>query len=171
MFWTTGKGETSWETRAARKIRIRVRDSTLKNWNKSQKTSLINSQKESRDINHGVKIGTIALPDWSARKAKQLPTGRVYYSPAFFMFSTVNSPFFLALACCGPGVLTQDGIRIERVRTGRIFLQTAMLQPRWKCSTSNGNRQACIPQELDDEHFTRKPWLHAIKEYALSGLV
>ena len=31
MFWTTGKGETSWETRAARKIRKRVRNSTTKN--------------------------------------------------------------------------------------------------------------------------------------------
>jgi hypothetical protein len=49
MFWTTGKGEKSWETRAARKIRKRVRNSTTKNRNKSQKTSLISSQKESLD--------------------------------------------------------------------------------------------------------------------------
>jgi hypothetical protein len=45
------KGETSWETKAARKIRKRVRSRTPKNRNNSQKTSKINSQKENPDRN------------------------------------------------------------------------------------------------------------------------
>ena len=43
------KGETQWETRAARKARKRVRNSTTKNRNKSQKISLISNPKESLD--------------------------------------------------------------------------------------------------------------------------
>jgi len=34
MFWTTGKGDRQWETRAVRKIRKRVRNRTPKNRNK-----------------------------------------------------------------------------------------------------------------------------------------
>jgi hypothetical protein len=63
MFWTTGKGEMSWETRAARKIRTRVRNSTTRSINKRQKRSLISSQKEGLDGNDGMEICTAALPD------------------------------------------------------------------------------------------------------------
>jgi hypothetical protein len=58
MFWTTGKGDRQWETRAVRKIRRRVRNRTPKNRNKNQKTRLISSQKESLDRNHGAEICT-----------------------------------------------------------------------------------------------------------------
>jgi hypothetical protein len=56
------KGETQWETRAARKIRKRARNRTPKNKNKNQKTSLISSQREGLDGNHVVGICTTALP-------------------------------------------------------------------------------------------------------------
>jgi hypothetical protein len=62
MFWKTGKGVTQWETRAVRKIRKRGRNRTPKNRNKRQKTSLISSQKEGLDRNHGAEICTTALP-------------------------------------------------------------------------------------------------------------
>jgi hypothetical protein len=62
MIWTTGKGETEWETRAARKIRKNLRNRAPKNRNKSQETSLISSQKESLDRNHGAEICTTAFP-------------------------------------------------------------------------------------------------------------
>jgi hypothetical protein len=48
------KGGTQWETRAAKKIRKRVRNRTPKNRNKNQKTTLISSQKESLDRNHSL---------------------------------------------------------------------------------------------------------------------
>jgi len=51
-----------WETRAAKKIRQRVRNRALKNRNKNQKTTLISSQKESLDRNHGVFILTALIP-------------------------------------------------------------------------------------------------------------
>ncbi len=57
-----GKGETEWETRAARKIRKKLRNRTPKNTNKSHNTSLISSQKESLDRNHGAEMCTTALP-------------------------------------------------------------------------------------------------------------
>jgi hypothetical protein len=62
MSWKAGKGEASWETRAAGKIRKRVRSRTPKNRNKSQKTSLISSRKESLDGDHGADICAAALP-------------------------------------------------------------------------------------------------------------
>jgi hypothetical protein len=62
MFWTTGKGDRQWETRAVRKIRKRVRNRIPKNRNKNQKTSLISSQKENLDRNHGAEICTTAFP-------------------------------------------------------------------------------------------------------------
>jgi len=55
------KGETQWETRAARKIRKRVRNRTPKNRNKRQIISLINSRKESLDRNHGAEIRATAF--------------------------------------------------------------------------------------------------------------
>jgi hypothetical protein len=57
-----GKGDRQWETRAVRKIRKRVRNRIPKNRNKNQKTSLISSQKESLDRNHGAEICTTAFP-------------------------------------------------------------------------------------------------------------
>ena len=59
---TTGKGGTQWETRAAKKIRKRVRNRMPRNRNKNQKTPLISSQKESLDRNHGVFILTALIP-------------------------------------------------------------------------------------------------------------
>jgi broad specificity polyphosphatase/5'/3'-nucleotidase SurE len=56
------KGEMSWETRAVRRIRKRVRNRMSKKRNKSQKTSLINFPKENLDRKHGVKICAMALP-------------------------------------------------------------------------------------------------------------
>jgi hypothetical protein len=53
MFLDNRKGETQWATKAARKIKKRGRSRTLKNRNKSQKTSLIGSQKESLDRGYG----------------------------------------------------------------------------------------------------------------------
>lgn len=44
----------SWETKAARKIRKKVRSKALKNRNKSPKTDRISSLKESPDGNHVV---------------------------------------------------------------------------------------------------------------------
>jgi hypothetical protein len=57
-----GKGDRQWETRGERKIRKRVRNRTPKNRNKNQITSLISSQKESLDGNHGAEIRTTAFP-------------------------------------------------------------------------------------------------------------
>jgi hypothetical protein len=56
------KERRKWETRAARKIKKRVRNRTPKNRNKNQKTRLTGSQKESLDSNQGAEFFTTALP-------------------------------------------------------------------------------------------------------------
>jgi len=48
--------------RGGKKDKERVRNRIPKNRNKNQKTSLISSQKESLDRNHGAEICTTAFP-------------------------------------------------------------------------------------------------------------
>ena len=52
MFWTTGKGETQWETRAVRKTRKRVRNRALESRNKKKKRSRRSSQNEALNTKH-----------------------------------------------------------------------------------------------------------------------
>jgi hypothetical protein len=56
IFEQPEKGETSWETRAARKIKKKVGNRTPKDRSKSPKTSWIISQKENPDRNQGAEI-------------------------------------------------------------------------------------------------------------------
>ena len=56
MLWTTGEGETSWETRAARKIRKKARNKTPKSRSKSHKTNRTSNPKESLDGNHAMTL-------------------------------------------------------------------------------------------------------------------
>jgi hypothetical protein len=49
LYRSTGKGGTSWETKAARKTRKRGRNRTPKNRDKKQKPSWISNPKENLD--------------------------------------------------------------------------------------------------------------------------